>query len=193
MRHHHHHHPYTHHLIAIPLLSIYMLMTSLFVVTQQQDSRVVLFVTKRDEELCIHNGGINSSSCSAHPVLLFFNYLASFVPILLWCFVQTFVIFVKNFQRKYFRKRKAIGMLGEPQLFLSWYQKLSYLILILLETLYSYLLVPIAALFMLSSIHCRSAVTGHFFTQPNACGVTTGTQDQDKKYHCTATARNSNN
>ena len=34
-------------------------------------------------------------------------FSGSFVPILLWCFVQTFVIFVKNFQRKYFTKGKC--------------------------------------------------------------------------------------
>ena len=46
----------------------------------------------------------------AHPSLS--NYLASFVPILLWCFVQTFVIFVKNFQRKYSTKGKCHRNVG---------------------------------------------------------------------------------
>ena len=59
-------------------------------------------------------------------------------------------------------------MLCEPQLFLSSYQKMSNLTLILFDTPSPYLLVPIAALSMLQSIHCWSAAADHFFIQPTA-------------------------
>ena len=189
----HHHYLHTPHLILTPLVSIYRLITSLFGVTQQQDSGVVLFVTKENEELCIHNGGINSSSCSAHPVLLFFNYLASFVPILLWCFVQTFVIFVKNFQRKYFTKRKSHWNVG-------WAATFSFLISKDVKP-DSHSIWPALPLFVSSNsssfyviiyplLVCSSR---SLFHSAQCHSVTIGTQDQDEKYHCTATGRNSNN